>query len=544
MNQSILNILLTKITCLLALVVVLSACGGGGSSGSTPSTNNTSVTFSSSSSSTSSKAPAATLSILTPSQTIKVNAEGTIDFKSTNATSCAEKSLGDVGTSGSLKINPTKGGQVTYTITCTGDGDSATQSALVMTPFPVYKTSYENKVNVDLESYILPENGPGRLDNILGDVNDEWRNTPTINGLKSTGGFSPRSIVFADFLQNGSMVAMVSTMVYKNLYPDSNKNKWPDSPGKLYFLLQDSVTKKWMDISSTLFKSDADRASVVSPGFFQVADLNNDGKPDVYIAGWGPDYPLANNDWSLLQSDSYVVLSQPDGSYKTIVLPIDKFFAHQSSLADVNGDGNIDIITVNNDFSSLKHYLQKPMVLWGNGDGTFSAPDENVFPSDTVDKEIFGLTVLPIDGQLNVVLSGGIPNSSLNQWEPTNYGTKVLQFLDGKFQVVQDLTDSTPKVPGSEFNFKFVINAGFYNNQWVFLFDSPGVAKDASGNSINSALYKMDRNGKNVTAISKTFFGYSAELTITKSGYVKAMSGSCSLTDPIYKDYCSLNVPL
>ena len=544
MNQSKLNISLTKITCLLALVVALSACGGGGSSGATPATNNTSVTLSSSSSSSSSKAPAATLSIQNLSQTIKVNTVGTIDFKSTNATSCTEKSLGDVGVSGSLTIKPTKGGQVTYTITCTGDGDSAIQSALVMTPFPVYKTSYENKVNVELESYILPENGPWRLDNILGDVNDEWKNSPMVNGLKSVQGFSPRSIAFADFLHNGTQVAIVSNTGFKNIYPEANKNNWPDAPGKLYFVQQDSVTKKWTDISSKLFKSSADRVSVVSPGFFQVADLNNDGKPDVYIAGWGPDYPLANNDWSVLQSDSYVVLSQPDGSYKTAVLQINKFFAHQSSLADINGDGNVDIITVNNDFTSLKHYQQKPMVLWGHGDGTFSVPDENVFPSDTVDKPIFGLTVMPIDGQLNVVLSGGNPNSSDNQWVPSNYGTKVLQFLDGKFQVVQDLTGSIPNVPGSDFNFQFVINAGFYNNQWVFLLETPGIVKDANGNSINGALYKMDRNGQSVTAISKTFSGYGAELTITGNGYVKAMSGSCSLTDPTYKDYCSLNVPL
>ena len=128
---------------------------------------------------------------------------------------------------------------------------------------------------------------------------------------------------------------------------------------------------------------------------------------------------------------------------------------------------------------------------------------------------------------------------------PVVYGTKVLQFINGKFQVVQDLSNAIPKIPNSELTFEFVINAGFYNNQWVFLLESPGLVKDTDGNYINGALYKMDKNGKNVTAISKAFSAYGAEMTITSQGYLKAMSGNyCSPTDLTFKDYCSLNVPL
>lgn len=525
---------------------MLSACGGGSSAGSrTPIvTSSAASSFSSSSLSSSPKAAAPTLTITNPEQKIKIGETGSISISTANANSCTEPTLGSIPINGSVDVKPTKGGRAIYKISCTGEGGNVAQEALVVTPYPVYKTSYENKVNVELDSYVLPPNGPWDLNNILGDVNEEWKNSPSVNGLKNIQGFSSRSIAFADFLQNGTMVAIVANTEYKNIYPEANKNNWPDSPGKLYFVQQDPKTKIWTDISSQLFKTDNDRTSVVTPGFFQVADLNNDGRPDVYLAGWGPDFSLANNDWSVLQSDSYVVLSQSDGSYKSIALPINKFFAHQSSLADIDGDGNIDIVTVNNDFTSLKHYLQKPMVLWGRGDGTFSVPDETVFPVDTTDKPIFGLTVISIDGKLNVVLSGGNPNSSVDQWAPSIYGTKVLQFMDGKFQVVQDLTSAIPKIPGSELTFEFVINAGFYNSNWVFLLESPGLVKNADGNYINGALYKMDKNGQNVTAISKTFSWYGAEMTITSNGFLKAMSGSCSLSYLTDKDYCSLNISL
>src|SRR6187397_2852102 len=135
---------------IIVVAVLLQACGGGGSSGSkNPGANSSAPASSaaaiiSSSSISSSKAPAPSIIILNTEQKIQIGERGKIDYTSTNANSCSEATLGSVVTSGTLEIQPIKGGQVTYTITCTGDGGSVSQSALVMTPYPVYKTSYEN----------------------------------------------------------------------------------------------------------------------------------------------------------------------------------------------------------------------------------------------------------------------------------------------------------------------------------------------------------------------------------------------------------------
>ena len=86
-----------------------------------------------------------------------------------------------------------------------------------------------------------------------------------------------------------------------------------------------------------------------------VADLNGDGHPDIVAAyASGPSSAVT------------VLLSNGNGTYK----PRQTFITGQDPLdavvADVNGDGKLDIVTANYQNSNVS-------VLLGNGNGTFQS---------------------------------------------------------------------------------------------------------------------------------------------------------------------------
>jgi hypothetical protein len=115
--------------------------------------------------------------------------------------------------------------------------------------------------------------------------------------------------------------------------------------------------------------------TVVIPdcGAIAVGDLNKDGRPDVVELAEG----LAKGP-ELLPTEYHVYLAQPDGSFN--LTNTYQAYAGLNSpnfgpvLADINGDGNLDIpvlqlYPVSGDFVGTWAYLQ---VLLGNGDGTFT----------------------------------------------------------------------------------------------------------------------------------------------------------------------------
>jgi len=118
-----------------------------------------------------------------------------------------------------------------------------------------------------------------------------------------------------------------------------------------------------------------------------VGDLNADGKPDLVVTSLG--------DGSLA-----VILGNGNGSFKPPVIYSATSNTSQISpfpadvrLADVNGDGSLDVVYANSGLSSLG-------VLLGNGDGTFSGPLEYPAGGDS-----FGLIALDLnqDGWADVV---------------------------------------------------------------------------------------------------------------------------------------------
>lgn len=454
----------------------------------------------------------------------RVGSPDLLTWSSTDAKDCigSDGLTGALQSSGSSAITPSAGGNFKYTITCSGDGGSVSKTASLTVPMPVYKTSYENKNNIALDNPTIPE--------VYG--------VPGIVLEPGEQGFSQRAVAFADFSQNGSFdTAITFSSIYKGVDTDgSNPNHWSDSPSKMYFL-QKNTAGVWSDVTSKLVKDMSTRACV-SPGFLSVGDFNNDGKPDVLISCTGPDYVIVskNNTFQDL-SDQFIVLSQPDNTYKLVKLPIAPIYSHQSTIADVDGDGNADIITVNT------HQGQRPFVMFGHGDGTFRA-DYNAFPVDTQDKSIYGIVGVPVDGKMNFLLSGYPPGSE-DTTTGYSYGTKVLQYVNGSFQYVADLTSGIPKYAKTgqvySLNFDAIYKDGFYYtirvaNQYA----GEAVIKVNAATGASTILYERD-SGAGSGA------GSSGSLKLTSGAKLVNYMADCN-TDIAPNNFfyvaCKMSVPV
>jgi hypothetical protein len=95
-----------------------------------------------------------------------------------------------------------------------------------------------------------------------------------------------------------------------------------------------------------------------------VADVNGDGNPDVVVANWCPDSSCTT------ASSIGVLLNNGSGGFDPVVTyPSGGFNANSVMIGDVNGDGNVDVVVSNG--SDTGTDAGNVSVLLGKGDGTF-----------------------------------------------------------------------------------------------------------------------------------------------------------------------------
>ena len=344
-----------KISTILAVLIALAGCGGGGGSSSTPAPVVT---------------PAPVITISLSSAKVSLGKSSTITWSATNSTSCTASGAwsGSQTVSGTSTQTPTTSGQLAYTLTCTGAGGSSNQTATLIVPIPVQKSSYLNKIAAAAALGPQP---------VFGDNN---------------------AVAFADFFHDGTYSMVTNTLVYNNQDP-TTANKF----GSIQFWKK--VNGAWVDQTSAILTNST--IGCLHPRKAIVADFNGDGVPDVFFSCHGFDAPPFPGE------QPHMLISQTDGTYKNITLPI-TCFCHGASAADMNGNGYANIMVAD------QMVAKTPYFLINNKDGTF-AQDKTRLPASLLYKKIWTAELIDFKstGRFDAVLAGADPTGSGYEINPT-----------------------------------------------------------------------------------------------------------------------------
>jgi len=155
-----------------------------------------------------------------------------------------------------------------------------------------------------------------------------------------------------------------------------------------------------------------------------VADVNGDGKPDLLVANCGP---IGINACQTGNGLVGVLLGNGDGTFQPVITySSGGSTAVSVAVADVNGDGKLDILVANECDTSSTCADGSVGVLLGNGDGTFRGA--KIYD---VGFAINSLAIADVngDGKLDLLVAKGGANN--------NVGV-LLGDGDGTFQTVLD----------------------------------------------------------------------------------------------------------
>jgi len=168
------------------------------------------------------------------------------------------------------------------------------------------------------------------------------------------------------------------------------------------------------------------------PVWMVAADVNSDGASDILVANW------CASTTECRRSSVGVLLNNGDGTFKpAVAYDTGGYHAFSVSVADVNDDGKPDLVVANGCGDAFQQPAGCPDgsigVLLGNGDGTFQAVRN--YPSGG---SASGMAMADVnnDGHADVVVSNCAPSGQPCPLGPGTVGV-LLSEGDGSFQPVQ-----------------------------------------------------------------------------------------------------------
>jgi hypothetical protein len=194
-------------------------------------------------------------------------------------------------------------------------------------------------------------------------------------------GIAPGGVAAGDF--NGDGIPDLAVADYGSLFFGAN-------PGRVSILLGNG---------DGTFQAAQHYSTGVTTGFVAVGDFNRDGILDLVVANNG-DYPTGQG------GGVAVLLGKGDGTFQAPVNYAAGSYPSSVAVADLNGDGNPDLVVTN-------FYSKDLSVLLGNGDGTFPAAiNYPVGPYSQSGNDVIAVAVKDFNGDgkpdLAVAFGGGV----------------------------------------------------------------------------------------------------------------------------------------
>ena len=197
----------------------------------------------------------------------------------------------------------------------------------------------------------------------------------------ASGGEYASAVALADINGDGKLDLLTANQV------DNNGN-WMDG----------SVAGVLLGNGDGTFQPAASYSSGnVEGSFMVVADANGDGKPDLLMAN------ACDDNYNCATGAVSVFLGNGDGTVRGgINYNVNGWVSFSVAIADVNGDGKPDLLVANQCANSSSCSNGTASVLLGNGDGTFQPPA--IYNSG--DQDTFTVVAVDVngDGKLDLVL--------------------------------------------------------------------------------------------------------------------------------------------
>ncbi len=274
-----------------------------------------------------------------------------------------------------IVVRPKAAGQHRLGVSCQGAGGRVEKAVTLIVPLPVAASSLENRRRIDFDPTRLPS-----VRQLGGAVLDVLEHDATEDVL-----------AVGDFFQEGRQAVFVTG--------GSNHDMAATPSGaaaNAYFLALDDAAH-WVDRSAELLPNPGERFSCSGPSQAITADFNLDGKPDIYVACQGaPAASPSPADAPPGCCRQILFLSQSDGLYRRVETAF-TLQAAQAEAADVDGDGLIDIVTIDTAAPNVRALL-----LLGRGDGTFAAGSTHLL----MQTGAAGVQLQVLEGRLAIALAG------------------------------------------------------------------------------------------------------------------------------------------